>query len=65
MKSKSEINKMIIDTIDKLCNDENIRLLIEQSLQYELDNWSRIQINSKIEEDYKIILDRISKEMIK
>ena len=41
MNSKSELNELILETIDAHCKNEAVQELIHQALQYELDIWNR------------------------
>ena len=57
----SEFNKLILDTIDEYCTDSNVRELIQQSLQYELDIWNRHIQPSIILDEYERIIENIIK----
>jgi len=55
----SEFNKLILDTIDEYCTDSDVRELIQQSLQYELDIWNRHIRSSEILDEYERIIENI------
>ena len=57
-----DINKLIIETLDEYCNNENVKKLIDQSLRYELDIWNRHIQKNDIEDHYELIVDKIVKK---
>lgn len=63
MPNNSEINKLIIQTVENCCDDESVRELIKESLQYELDIWNRHILPSTINDEYERMVDRIIKKV--
>jgi hypothetical protein len=57
----SEFNELIRETIDEHCDDNDVKLLIQKSLQYELDIWNRHIRSSVIEDQYEQIVEDILK----
>jgi hypothetical protein len=65
MTNNSEINKLIIQTVESSCKDKGVRELIKESLQYELDIWNRPVMGSTIKEEYEHIVEKIMKQVEK
>ncbi|MDW7774876.1 MAG: hypothetical protein SCH39_00900 [Methanosarcinales archaeon] len=61
----SNINQLILDTIEEQTDDIYVKKLIKQSLEYELDIWNRYPRKSEIEDAYQRIVEKIVKEMQK
>ena len=59
MSEISEINKLIIETIENCCDDENIVKLIKSALRYELDIWNRHVFPSSIIDQYEIMVNKV------
>lgn len=59
MSEMSEINKLIIETIENCCDNENIIKLIKATLRYELDIWNRHVFSSSIVDQYEIMVNKI------
>jgi hypothetical protein len=62
MANNSEINQLIIKTVENNCDDPTITDLIRESLQYELDIWNRHVLPSTIKDEYERMVDRVLKE---
>lgn len=62
MSNNSEINSLIIETVESACTDESVKKLIKEALQYELDIWNRPILPSTIKEEYERIVDKIARE---
>jgi len=65
MANHSEINKLIIQTVEKTCDDEAVQDLIKESLQYELDIWNRHILPSTIKDEYEQIVEKVLKRFEK
>jgi len=63
MANNSEINKLIIETVDGCCDDAAVKELIKASLQYELDIWNRNILNSVINDEYEQMVDKVIKKV--
>ncbi len=61
MANHSEINKLIIETVENACEDETVQDLIKEALQYELDIWNRHILPSTIKDEYERMVDRVLK----
>lgn len=59
MTDTSELNQVIIDTIAENCNNNDVLYLIYDSLMYELDIWNRRLLQSEIDGQYQLILEKI------
>lgn len=59
--NNSEINELIIETVESSCEDEKIRNLIRSSLKYELDIWNRHILPSDIKDEYNRIVEKVLK----
>ena len=59
--NNSEINKLIIQTVENSCEDQEVQELIKEALQYELDIWNRPVMGSAIKEEYEHIVEKIMK----
>jgi len=62
MSDSSEINKLIIETVETCCDKKTVRSLIEEALQYELDIWNRHILPSTIKDEYDRMVERVIKE---
>jgi hypothetical protein len=62
MKSKSELNELILETIDAHCKNNAVKELIHQGLKYELDIWNRRIGSAEIIDEYQRIIEKITKE---
>jgi hypothetical protein len=63
MANNSEINKLIIETVENSCKDKGVQELIKMSLQYELDIWNRPVMGSTIKEEYEHIVEKVMKKV--
>lgn len=61
MSKNSEINKLIIETIENASDDKIVKELIKELLQYELDTWNRNILPSSVKDTYDQIVDNIIK----
>lgn len=59
----SNINQLILDTIEEQTDDIYVKKLIKLSLKYELDIWNRYPRRNEIEDAYQRIVEKIVKEM--
>ncbi len=57
----SKFNKLILDTIDDHCEDQDVKKLIHRSLRYELDIWNRHIRSKDIEDTYEQMVDDVLK----
>jgi hypothetical protein len=57
----SEFNKLILETIDEHCDDEDVKNFIRKSLKYELDIWNRHIRSSEIDDEYEQMVDDVLK----
>jgi hypothetical protein len=62
MNSKSELNKLILETIDAHCKNDAVQELIHRALQYELDIWNRHIGTAEIIDEYQRTIEKIVKE---
>lgn len=62
MEIKSDINKIILETIDEISSDKEVKSLIKESLEYERDIWNRHINSSIIKDNYEDIINKIIKE---
>ena len=65
MANNSEINKLIIQTVENNCPDKNVQELIKKALQYELDIWNRPVMKSTIKDEYEHIVEKVMKKVEK
>lgn len=61
MAHNSEINKLILQTVENYCEDETIQDLIKEALQYELDIWNRHILPSTIKDEFERMVERVLK----
>ena len=61
MANNSEINQLIIQTVENSCDDKEVQELIKEALQYELDIWNRHVMPSTIQDEYERIVDQVIK----
>jgi hypothetical protein len=61
MTNNSEINKVIIETVENSCDDQEVQELIKDVLKYELDIWNRHVLPSTIQDEYERIVDQVLK----
>ena len=61
MANNSEINQLIIKTVENHCDNSIISELIRKALQYELDIWNRHVLPSTIKDEYERMVDRVLK----
>ena len=62
MKDNSEINKLIIQTIESSCENPLAKNLIKNALQYELDIWNRGVMPSTIMDEYERLVEKAMKK---
>jgi len=62
MSSNSEINQLIIETVEQASTDDSVKRLIKEALQYELDIWNRPVLPSAIKDEYDRIVEKITRE---
>lgn len=62
MNSKSELNELILETIDAHCKNDAVQELIHQALQYELDIWNRHIGSAEVLDEYQRMIEKIIKE---
>lgn len=62
MPGNSEINTLIIKTIESASSDETVNKLIKEALQYELDIWNRPILDSEIKEEYDRMVEKLVRE---
>ena len=63
MANNSEINKLIIQTVENSWEDKCVQELIKDALQYELDIWNRPVMGSTIKEEYEHIVEKVLKKV--
>ncbi len=54
----ADFNKLILDTIDEHCKNEQVKNLIHSALRYELDIWNRHIRYPEIEDEYERIIEK-------
>lgn len=59
MTDTSDLNQVIIDTIAENCGNKDVLNLIYDCLMYELDIWNRRLVQSEIDGQYQLILEKI------
>lgn len=62
MTNGNNINYLIIDTINDMCTDNEVKKLIKSALRYELDIYNRSPRKSDIEGHYQLLVEKIIKE---
>lgn len=61
MPNNSEINELIIQTVEGSCKDKAVLELIKEALQYELDIWNRHISTSTIKDEYERMVEKTLK----
>ena len=61
MPDSSEINELIIQTVESACKNKLVRELIKEALQYELDIWNRHILPSTIKDEYERMVENVIK----
>lgn len=59
MSGNSEINQLIIETIEQASTNDSVKKLIKEALQYELDIWNRPVLPSTIKDEYDRMVEKI------
>lgn len=58
----TEINQLIMETIDEYSTDILVKKFIRNALRYELDIWNRHIRKSEIEDQYHAMVEKSIKE---
>ncbi|MFH1289842.1 MAG: hypothetical protein ABIH92_00360 [Nanoarchaeota archaeon] len=61
MPNNTEINELIIQTVENTCDDLSVQELIKEALQYELDIWNRHILPSAIKDEYERMVEKTIK----
>ena len=62
MANNTEINQLIIQTVENACDDQSVQKLIKEALQYELDIWNRHILPSTIKDEYERMVEKTIKK---